>query len=197
MINEPPRLVDWVFRLRHLWFGELEGALEAALPGAGEALVAASAKVEPVSGAVHIRMPSVYPVLPPVYDIVTSEIASVLWGAFGNPVAHKVTFGTSAPRRRGAGGLGVYDPGDPSPGHWDELRKSLRDEVLVSSDPAASALLSGVKVRAVALEHVWLEFSTKGARQSLGKLPGAASELNDRLHRWNGGVTAFCFSAIE
>jgi len=199
MVHEPTRLVDWAVRLRRLWFEELERALEAALPGAGESLVQASATVDVATGALHVRMPSIYPVLPPVYDVVKAEIASVLWDAFGNPVAHKVTFGGggTATRRKAISGLSVYEPGDPAPDYWQEVTSSFRQEVLVSSDPTANALLSGVKIRALAREHVWLEFATSDARRSLGQLPGAASALNDRLNTWNDGVTAFCFAATD
>lgn len=197
MVHEPTRVVDWAVRLRHVWFDELEGALEASLPGAGEALVQATAAVEEPSGALHVRMPSIHPVLPPVYDVVKAEIASALWGAFGNPVMHKVSFGARAPRRKGTTALSVYDPGDPAPQLWPELIAGFRAEVLASADPAAAALLDAVNLSAISLDHVWLQFATTEARRNLGQLPGAATGLNDRLDAWNGGVTALCYSAAD
>lgn len=197
MVHEPTRVVDWAVRLRHVWFEELERALEASLPGAGEPLVQATAAVEEPTGALHVRMPAIHPVLPPVYDVVKAEIASALWDAFGNPVMHKVTFGARALRRKSTTALSVYDPGDPAPQLWPTLIAGFRAEVLASSDPAAAALLGAVSVTAISLDHVWLQFATTDARRALGQLPGAATGLNDRLDAWSGGVTALCYSAAD
>jgi hypothetical protein len=197
MAHEQIRVVDWAVRLRHVWFDELERALEVSLPGAGEALVQATAAVEEPSGALHVRMPWIHPVLPPVYDVVKAEIASALWNAVGNPVMHKVSFGASALRRKGTTALSVYDPGDPSPQLWRELIAGFRAEVLASEDLAAAALLDAVTVSAISLDHVWLQFATTESRRALGQLPGAATGLNDRLDAWNGGVTALCYSAAD
>lgn len=197
MVHEPARVVEWAIRCRRLWFSELERALEAALPGAGEALVQATAAVDEATGALHVRLPSIHPVLPPVYDVVKAEIASILWGAFGNPVMHKVTFGASALRRKPTTALSVYDPGDPAAQLWPKLIAGFRDEVLTSDDPTSAALLNDIEVSSVGLDHVWLHFTTADARRRLGQLPGAATGLNDRLDAWNGGVTAFCFAATE
>ncbi len=197
MVHDDTRAVDWAVRVRCVWFEELERALEASLPGAGEALAQATAAGEEPSGALHVRMPSIHPVLPPVYDVVKAEIASALWDAFGNPVLHKVSFGARAPRRKGTTALAVYDPGDPAPQLWPELIAGFRAQVLASEDPAASVMLDAITVTAISLDHVWLQFATTDARRALGQLPGAATGLNDRLDAWNGGVTALCYSAAD
>lgn len=128
-----------------------------------------------------------------------AEIASVLWDVFGNPVAHQVTFGAgpASRRRNRVSGLSVYAPGDPAPTLWPELVVSFRNDVLSSLDTTTDALLAGVKVTVVGLDQIWLEFATAGARGSLGRLPGAATGLNDRLTVWNGGVTALCCVAAQ
>lgn len=196
MLDESARLVEWAIRCRRLWFESLESALDRALPGAGEALVSAAAAVDAETGVLRINVPPIHPVLPPVYDVVQHQVAQVLWETFGNPVAHTVSFkAPTTTRRWNAGGLSVYAPGDPAPELWPHLSADFRHAVLTSGDPSTDALLSGVGVAALSLEHVWLRFTTPDARRGLGRLPGAASGLNDRLAEWNGGVTALCFAA--
>ena len=192
--DDAPRLIGWAVRLRRLWFDELESALEAALPGASEALASATCSVRE-DGTMVLHLPSIYPVLPPVYDVVQDGVAALLWDVFGNPVAHTTKIGGATPRRPKPSSLSVYTPGDPGPIQWPGLSASLREQVLTADEPAIGALFDGVRILAVSLDSVWLEFATPSARLALGKLPGAASGLNERLSTWNGGVTAFCTAA--
>lgn len=95
MVHELTWVADWAAGLRRVMAKELERALEASLPGAGEALVQSTATVDESSGGRHVLIPLIHPALPPFYDVVEGDLASALCHAFGNRLMHKVSSGAS------------------------------------------------------------------------------------------------------
>lgn len=195
MAQEPSRDILLALKLRRLWFEELEGRLEQALPGAGEALSIAWASVGPL-GLLSMRIPAVYPVLKPVHGLVRQEIALALRNVSGNSVAHEVRFTAGIdglPRMPKRTATDVHHPGDPAPLQWPLLATSFRSEVLVSDDPAIQAVYDRIEVAGMSLSQVWLALASEQERQLIGYVPGAASALHDQLSAWQGGPTAVVF----
>jgi hypothetical protein len=98
MVHELTGVADWAARLRRVSAKELERALDAPAPSAGEALVQST--VDESSGGRHVLIPLIHAALPPFYDFVDGDLASALHHAFGNQVRQKVSSGASTHQRK-------------------------------------------------------------------------------------------------
>ncbi len=192
----PPERVELAVRLRARWYTILEHALDEALPGAREALSYANIILAD-DGVLVLAMPSLYPVLRPVYPRVKQVVAETLADTVGPDIEHRVVFRGATPSLKRRAALEITDvhhPGDPDVTAWISLADDLRNALAQQNDPAVQRVLAAGTPVAFAERAVWLRFPSATALRAVGRVPGAASSLHQTLDEWNDGIMAFCFA---
>lgn len=173
--------------LRRAWFTTVAAQLEQALPGAWEALSMAAVELTD-EGQLMVRVPTVYPVYPPVYELVKGTVKDVLLGALGQSVecVVKLSRGEPRPLRKHPTGLDVYHWGDPHPDDWIPLAAGLVDALSAMEGPARE-VFAGAEVTALSQRAIWMRFPTREARHAVGKTPGVAYALKMTVEAWRPG----------